>query len=517
MQKESRVQKSMQNAKVNLIFYFLSLLIAFFSRKIFLDYLGADFIGLTGTIGNLLGFLNLADLGIGASISFVLYKPIFDGDKEKICEIISVLGYLYRMVGLAILFMGIVMSIFIPWIFPNTPFDPLLIYYTFFAFLAANLYGYFINYRYTLLGADQKNYVVTEYSQLANLAKTLIQMGLIYYTRNLYLWVTIELVFGILYCFILNWRIRKEYPWLKTSIALGREKRREYGIILKKSKQLFVHLLASNVRDQVLPFLIYAYTTLKMVAYYGNYMLIVAKLSVLLDKIMGSTGAGVGNLIAEGNKKNIVKVFWELYAIRFYVACVIVFALFYLISPFIKIWLGEQYLLETSVVIIILLNLFLKLTRGVVDQFIYGYGLYQDTWAPIVTLCLTFGVAIVAGKYWGLFGVLCGDAASVLAIIFIWKPIFLYWKGFQLPKRLYWIELCKYFIAFAIAWTVSAFVMGFIIIDAYANYFSWTLYAVILTSVFALVIFASMYVMCQGMRDFSVRVGTGVKNKFKKK
>ena len=59
-QQESRVKKSLLNARVNLIFYFLTLILSFFSRKIFLDTLGADFVGLTGTLQNLLGFLNLA-------------------------------------------------------------------------------------------------------------------------------------------------------------------------------------------------------------------------------------------------------------------------------------------------------------------------------------------------------------------------------------------------------------------------------------------------------------------------
>ena len=72
---ESRVRKSYLNARVNIFFYLVTLFIAFFSRKIFLEKLGDDFVGLTGTLQNLLNFLNLAELGIGASIGFVLYKP----------------------------------------------------------------------------------------------------------------------------------------------------------------------------------------------------------------------------------------------------------------------------------------------------------------------------------------------------------------------------------------------------------------------------------------------------------
>lgn len=52
---ESRLHKSFLNAKVNVLFYVITLFVSFFSRKIFLEQLGADFIGLTGTLQNLLG------------------------------------------------------------------------------------------------------------------------------------------------------------------------------------------------------------------------------------------------------------------------------------------------------------------------------------------------------------------------------------------------------------------------------------------------------------------------------
>ena len=83
MPHESRLKKSLLNARVNLIFYFLSLALSFFSRKIFLDALGADFMGLIGTLNNLLGFLNLAELGISTAIGYVLYKPSSNTMKGK--------------------------------------------------------------------------------------------------------------------------------------------------------------------------------------------------------------------------------------------------------------------------------------------------------------------------------------------------------------------------------------------------------------------------------------------------
>ena len=112
-----RVHKSVLNAEVNLIFYFLTLLLAFFSRKIFLDCLGAEFIGLTGTLGNILGYLNLAELGITACIGYFLFKPLQSNNRQEIQDILSLLGYLYNWIGCIILAGGALISLFFPFIF----------------------------------------------------------------------------------------------------------------------------------------------------------------------------------------------------------------------------------------------------------------------------------------------------------------------------------------------------------------------------------------------------------------
>lgn len=289
----------MLNARVNLIFYFLTLALSFFSRKIFLDTLGADFAGLTGTLQNLLGFLNLAELGIGSAIGYVLYKPLFDHDETKINEIISVFGYLYRWIGKIILIAGCILACFLPLIFPNTEFDLGLIFFAYFSFLASSLIGYFANYKQTLLGADQKNYVVTAYFQTATIIKTIIQMALAYYTGNYYLWVIVELSFGIIYSFILNWKINQVYPWLRSEVSQGRILFKKYPEVMKYTKQLFVHKFTTFIQFQTTPFLIYAFVSLQTVAFYGNYTIITDKLSVFIGNLLGSTGAGVGNLIAE--------------------------------------------------------------------------------------------------------------------------------------------------------------------------------------------------------------------------
>lgn len=444
MVQESRVKKTLLNARVNLIFYFLTLVLSFFSRKIFLDCLGADFMGLTGTLSNLLGFLNLAELGIGGAIGYVLYKPLFDHDESKINEIISVFGYLYRWIGFVILGAGCLIACFLPLIFPNTQFDLGLIYFAYFSFLISSLIGYFANYKQTLLGADQKNYVVTAYFQTATLMKTLIQMASAYYTGNYYLWVIIELVFGVIYSVILNWKINQVYPWLNSEVRQRRLLFKKYPEVMKYTKQLFVHKLGGFFQFQTTPFLIYTYISLQTVAYYGNYTIIIDKTNLLVNNFLSSTGAGIGNLIAEGNQSKIIRVFWELIAVRFLTAGSVVFAIFSLIDPFIVLWLGKEYLLPTTTLFLILTVLFINQIRGVIDQFLYGYGLFNDTWSPIAESIIYLITAIIGGYFIGLNGILLGNLISLLLIICIWKPFFLYTKGFCLSVGLYWITLVSH-------------------------------------------------------------------------
>ena len=193
-----RVHKSIVNAKVNLLFYFLSLILAFFSRKIFLDCLGTEFIGLTGTLGNILGYLNLSELGITASIGYFLFKPLETKDHQKIGEILSLLGYLYWWIGGFILAGGIGVSLFFPLIFADASVSLPVIYFAFYSLLGSALIGYFINYRQQLLYSDQKGYLVAIYLQSANIAKTILQLILAYNYRNLYLWIGIEFLFSII-------------------------------------------------------------------------------------------------------------------------------------------------------------------------------------------------------------------------------------------------------------------------------------------------------------------------------
>lgn len=502
MAQESRTKKTFLNARINLIFYFLTLILSFFSRKIFLTILGADFVGLTGTLQNLLSFLNIAELGIGTAIGYVLYKPLFEHDQHKINEIISIFGYMYRWVGKIIFIAGFILSLFLPLIFPNTRFELAVIYLAYYSFLTSSLIGYFINYRQTLLSADQKQYVVTAYLQTGSIIKVIIQMISASYTGNYYLWICIEFVYAIIHSLILNKKINQTYPWLKSSIKNGKELIKKYPEIIKYTKQIFIHKLGGVFQFQMTPFLVYAFVSLQTVALYGNYTLIVDKLTLLLRNFLDSTAAGIGNLTAEGNKENIFKVYWELISIRVFFICVISFSLYTLLPTFIELWLGEEYVLSNYVLLFVILIFALNVMRGVNDQFLQAHGLFNDVWAAIAESIIYIIVAFIGGYIWGLEGLLLGNITSLFLIHYTWKPYYLFSKGFKIPTFVYWKKICIYIFISFLSYFIFLFINKHLVqSNTIDNWSSFVIYSLYVGLFIALILFISLYIGTSGMKN----------------
>ncbi len=496
-----RVHKSFLNAEVNLIFYFLTLFLAFYSRKIFLNCLGAEFIGLTGTLGNILGYLNLAEFGITACIGFFLFKPLQANNRQEICEILSVLGFLYNRIGYAILAGGVIISLFFPFIFSKSELSLGIIYFAYYSFLGSSLIGYFINYRQILLTADQKNYLVAIYFKSASLFKTILQIFLAYNYQNLYVWVGVEFLFGIIGCIILNWKINKEYPWLQVEKKNGRQLLKKYPDIIAKTKQVFIHKIKDFVLVKSDELFIFLFVSLKMVAYYGNYMIIISKLISLFSAITGSVGASIGNLVAEGDKPKMLKVFWEFTTIQHTIAAILAFSLYNFIEPFIAHWLGPEYIMDHRILILLIIYIYITNSRNSVDSFNYAHGLYADVWSAWAELIINISITIVGGLKWGIIGILLGKIASLLAIVVLWKPYYLFSSGFKESVFIYWKGVCRNYAISAVSFAAATYALSFITISPYQSFWTWIVYSAIGMVIFLVFDLSSTLLFAKGAKD----------------
>lgn len=501
-----RVKKSILNAKVNLLFYFLSLFFAFFSRKIFLDNLGAEFIGLTGTLNSILGYLNLTELGISASISYFLFKPLQSNNRQEICNILSLLGYLYNWIGGIILGSAVIVSLFFPIIFSKADLSYGIIYFAFYSFLGSSLIGYFINYRQILLSADQKNYLVAIYYQSASIIRIVIQLYLAYSYKNLYVWVIIEFLFSIIGCIFLNWKINKEYSWLHVNKRLGRKLLKTYPDIIIKTKQVFIHKIKDFILTRSDELFIFLFVSLKMVAFYGNYVMIIVKITQLFNSTLDSVSAGVGNLVAEGDKKKTIQVFWELMALRHFIAGVLCFSIYSFIEPFISLWLGSQYILSNNILKLLVIYMYITNIRKAVDIFNHAYGLYADTWAAWAELIINISITIIFGIKYGIAGILIGKIISTGVIVILWKPYYLFKKGFMVSCLIYWKGAIRYHLVTAIAFIGSIFIFQMITITPSKGFISWICFCAVGFVIFCLLQFIGFYLFTNGSKNLLFRL-----------
>ena len=84
-----RQRASILNGITSLISQITMIILGFISRSFFIRTLGEELLGISGTFTNVINILSVTELGIGGAITFCLYKPIYEDDKEKIAGIMN--------------------------------------------------------------------------------------------------------------------------------------------------------------------------------------------------------------------------------------------------------------------------------------------------------------------------------------------------------------------------------------------------------------------------------------------
>ena len=505
MAKMTRLDKSVKNARINLTFYVIIIFISFFSRRIFLDFLGEEFVGLTSTLISVLGMINIAELGIGGAVGFMLYKPLYQDNKMELNEIISIFGYVYRKIGVIVIAIALLLSPLLPIYLKSSDISNWVIFYAYFSYVFVSILGYFINYKQLLLNADQRNYEIMICFQSTNIIRLLVQIVIAYYTKNVFFWITTEIIFGCIYSYVISKRVHKVYPWLNSNIKNGKALLKKYPKFIKNVKQIFIHNISGITLVNISP-LIIASWSLSQVALYNNYSLIVSKVTQLIAQLMGSNSAGIGNVIAEGDSHLIKRVYWEINSLYYFIAGTITISLYFIVDPFISIWIGESYIMDTTTVSLILIILYLSLIRAANDSFIYAYGLFYDTWAPITETVLTVVASIIGGYYFGINGVLFGTIIGVIPIVHVWKPYFLFSQGINSSFFNYLKTIFKYIILALIVFIVMIYLVEYISFERKNSYLWWSLTSLIIFSTTTVLMGSAMLLTSLGMRSATKRV-----------
>lgn len=514
----SRTQHTLRNSSVALLLQLVRIVIGFWSRKVFLEYLGTEILGLNSTATSLLQFLNLAEMGIGTAIAVTLYKPLHDASLsegcggespvKKIREIVALQGWLYKRVAGAVILGSIVLSFFFPVIFSKSPLPVWYAYTTFGVLLYGSMLGYFVNYKSILLSADQKEYTVQLSTKLVRIIGVLCQIFALSHSENPYFWwIGLEFAIATISAIVLSLVVNREYPYLGEKVADVADLRNKYPDVVNKVKQIFAHKFGGFLLSRASPVVIYAFANLSLVALYGNYSLLVANLGMMLVSVFQGIGASIGNLVAENDIARERKVFRELFSFRFYIVGVFCICLWLLTEPFITVWLGPRYLLGKTTLAIVVLTFFLLRNRNIVDSFLDAHGVFYDIWVPYVEGAINIGFSIILGKEFGLNGVLSGVIVSEIALAYTWKPVLLFKRTLHEGLKEYYWLLIKHTAALAITLLACSFIARRLELTCHvSNILTFLIYAGIIITATAIVFAGILSVTERGFRSSLLRI-----------
>ncbi|EOU1888147.1 hypothetical protein GZ977_000095 [Clostridium perfringens] len=410
----------------------------FLSRSIFIKVLGANISGLNSLFTSLIGFLNVAELGIGMAVGYSLYKPLSEGNYKKINEIMILFKEYYKKIAIIIFFSGCVLSIFLPLLIKNqVNLKNAYIYY--YLYIINCVLSYLFTYKQTLIIADQKEYKITILINSIKFLKIIIQIIFLFLKKSFFIWILCEIIFNLISMILVNKRIDFEY---KNKINYKSEKtvkqiKKENLEIKKNIKNIFFHKIGGFVVFQTDAILISVFSTLKETAIYANYTMVINALIGLISTAIGSVMPSIGNLIAEEKNEKIYLTFKNLYFIDHILAIFICTVTYKLIDNFIIIWVGKEYLFSKKIVMVIIVNLYIQISRGSVDRFKNGFGIYWDVGAPLIEAIINLIFSIALACKFGIIGVFIGTIISNIIIVEIWKPYILFKEGFNISIRKY--------------------------------------------------------------------------------
>lgn len=435
-----RTNHSIKNILISIFSQVVIVLLGFLSRKIFIDSLGADYLGVNGLLTNVLSIMALVEGGIGISIVYNLYKPLAEGDRNKIIALVQLYKKAYGILAIIILIISIILFPFMGRLMKDgSSISHLSIIY--FLFVAKNMISYLNAHKWSLINADQRGYVLARTNLIFQVATIVARIIILLVTKNYILYLSIELLFYGLQSIINGSIVNKRYSYIKTKEKYTIDLEVKENLI-KNVKAMFLHNIGGYLVFGTDNILISAFISIATVGIYSNYTMITQQLAALVNPILGGIGASVGNLIATESSEKNYSIFKVSFLVNFWIYSFCVIFLYNLLEPFIRWWLGKQYLLGNLTFIFILINFYLDGMRSAISTFKNKAGLFtQDKYAPVIEGLINLISSLILVRYYGIAGIFMGTTISTIATVLWTQPLIVYKNIF---KKSVWSYFKKY-------------------------------------------------------------------------
>ncbi len=404
-----RKKIAVKSGMIGMISQITSLILQIISRKVFIQFIGEEVLGLNNTFTSILSTLSLAELGFQNAVSFHLYRPIFEKDEDKINVIVNIYKVVYRALGIFFCVASVLMLPFLKYILKDIIITK-DIYFFFMIQAMSSTCTYFLAYKRTILYADQKEYVYKLVDTVMNVLFKLAQIYVIVTYHNYYLYITLQLIQVYVSNVIIHFICGKKYPFLKKD-KLDKNYAKK---IFSDVKEISVGRIAAYVYSSADNLLISTFLGTIKVAGLGNYTTITNNLRLLVHSILGPITPIIGNYMVDDRKKDQQESKLYVYQhLRYLIALVLLIPTFILIDDFIALWVGTKFILPISIKVLLITDLYFIFLQGASTDYVSAKGLFKQIKyvqgiSTIIKLVLSFSLMF----RWGITGILFGTACS---------------------------------------------------------------------------------------------------------
>ncbi|MCJ8341354.1 MAG: oligosaccharide flippase family protein [Cetobacterium sp.] len=490
---KTNINKSL---KINLLILIITSLLGFIVNKYFSKYMGVETLGLMRLFSQIVAYLNLAEMGIGSASSYALYKPLYENNYSRVSVIINTMDYFYKMIGFFVLIIGLGINFILPFMLKNGISNKeIYVYWSLYVINTAVSYTYA---KYSiLLIADQKLDKVKITQGSGKVIIQILQLLSLIYIKSFLVYILLMICENI-YVFIF---LKKIY--VKTFI-LNKTEERDKNII-KDIKNLFWHKLGGVIVFNTDYIVLSKFTSLGTIGVYSSYLMIYSLSVVLMMTISNVLMPIIGRFITKNSKELIYKKWREIYTIYFYFSTFYIICTYYLIIPFVKLWLGNEYILSKVTVLLILCNLFISMTRGAIDIFKETSGFFDDTYVPFLESIINLFFSLILVQKYGLNGVIIGTLISNIVVILILRPILVFKRCFDKKGMNYIKIMIKQFLLVILSLKILDFIFNNLIsLNKYITWGSWIYNGIIIATIVGIVV-SLVFLLEKTYRDLLIK------------
>ena len=463
----SRVQNSIKNTSYAFVMQFLNILFNFVFRTVVIKVLGIQVQSLNGLFTEVLAALSLAELGVGSAIVYNLYKPLAEGDTEKVKQLMQLFRKAYRIIAATTFVAGTICVPFIPLIVKEVDYSTTYIQFVYMLFVIELSVSYLFSYKISLITADQKTYIFTKIDAVVKIVSLAVKIAVIVIARQYILYLIASIIVTVVNNMIKSNIVDRQYSWLKDKCTpLPKEERAH---VFSNIKNIFIKSLSGKITNSTDNILISILVNTIQVGYYTNYSLILGVFRQIANQIAYSgVVASLGNMMAQESKEKCIKVFYRLQYLFFFIAVVSAVAIQVCIAPFIiGVWRlgGEEFLLPDLVLSILCLNLFIEISNRPLWAIMEVSGLFKyDKWASIAGSIVNLIVSILLGRWIGMAGIFIGTFITYVIQAVIKAYLLFRMKFGVTPIKYYLIQVASFAVYEGLLVLVK-FICGIIILD----------------------------------------------------